>query len=79
MLRCLIDRLESISWPLCQKELLYFMKMQSEDWANDIFLAEACRGDVESLCGGALAVGQEGAVLECLAKNKDVLSKPCKK
>jgi Golgi apparatus protein 1 len=60
----------------CQDEIFYYELMEVTDFRNDVILAEACRGDVESLC---LDVEPgEGRVHQCLRMHRDELSPKCK-
>lgn len=68
VLRCLQDKLDSITGSECRDEVFYFVKMEVSDYRNDIALAEACREDVDSFCDHVEA--GEGRVLECLRTNR---------
>ncbi len=50
VLRCLTDKKEEIKSEACQKEVLYFEKMEVSNYNNDVILAAACKSDVEKLC-----------------------------
>lgn len=50
VLRCLTDKKEDIKSEACQKEVLYFEKMEVSNYNNDVILAAACKSDVEKLC-----------------------------
>ena len=43
VLRCLTDKRDQIKDEACQKEVLYFEKMEVTDYRNDVILAAACR------------------------------------
>lgn len=70
VLHCLQDKMEQIGSSDCKDEVFYFVKMEVSDFQNDIVLAEACKTDVEKLCG-QVEPG-EGRMLECLQSNRCV-------
>lgn len=50
VLRCLTDKFSELQSKECSDEVFYFLKMEVNDFRNDIILAEACRTDVERYC-----------------------------
>lgn len=55
VLRCLTDKVEEISNEDCRKEVVYFQKMEVQDFRNDVILAETCRNDVDQFCSDVQA------------------------
>lgn len=70
VLRCLQDKMDSITGTECRDEVFYFIKMEVSDYRNDIALAEACREDVDKFCDHV--EGGDGRVLDCLRSNRCV-------
>ncbi|MEW5311455.1 MAG: hypothetical protein WDW38_003169 [Sanguina aurantia] len=77
VLRCLTEHREDLKSDACQKEVLYFEKMEVTDYRNDVILAAACRVDVEKFCTNVQP--GEGRMHECLRSNRKRLSEPCRK
>eukprot|EP00201_Polytomella_parva_P015143 CAMPEP_0175066598 /NCGR_PEP_ID=MMETSP0052_2-20121109/16604_1 /TAXON_ID=51329 ORGANISM="Polytomella parva, Strain SAG 63-3" /NCGR_SAMPLE_ID=MMETSP0052_2 /ASSEMBLY_ACC=CAM_ASM_000194 /LENGTH=941 /DNA_ID=CAMNT_0016333331 /DNA_START=144 /DNA_END=2969 /DNA_ORIENTATION=- len=77
VLRCLTDRREALTDGTCRKEVDYFLKMEVNDYRNDVLLAAACRNDVDKFCS-KVETG-EGRVHECLRKNRSGLSPACRR
>lgn len=76
VLHCLTENQDNVTSQACQDEIFYYELMEVTDFRNDVILAEACRGDVESLC---LDVEPgEGRVHQCLRMHRDELSPKCK-
>jgi len=75
VLRCLTDKREKIQDQACKDEIFYFIKMEVNDFRNDVLLAEACRSDVAQFC--AEVEGGEGRVHSCLRQNRASLSPKC--
>jgi hypothetical protein len=76
MLHCLSSLVEDPALEEeCRSELRYFQRMQVRSFGNDAALAEACRTDVEQLCGGE----EDGGVLPCLHRNRPQLSAACRR
>lgn len=50
VLRCLTDKYDQLQSKECSDEVFYFLKMEVNDFRNDVILAEACRTDVERYC-----------------------------
>lgn len=61
MLRCLTDKYAELQSKECSDEVFYFLKMEVNDFRNDVILAEACRTDVERYCKNV----QPGRVVGC--------------
>jgi len=76
VLRCLSEKQDDIKEDECKKEVTYFINMEVTDFRNDVILAEACRGDVESFCSDVEA--GDGRILRCLQDNRESLSTACK-
>jgi Golgi apparatus protein 1 len=57
-------------------EVMYFIKMEVNDFRNDVILAEACRNDVTQFC--AKVEPGKGRVHQCLRDNRQQLSAACK-
>jgi Golgi apparatus protein 1 len=57
VLRCLTERKEEIKNEACQREVLYFEKMEVSNFNNDVILAAACREDVQTHCKDVNAGG----------------------
>lgn len=77
VLRCLTDKKEDIKSEACQKEVLYFEKMEVSNYNNDVILAAACKSDVEKLC--ANVEPGEGRVHNCLREHRSQLSEACRR
>ncbi|GIL70396.1 hypothetical protein Vretimale_3583 [Volvox reticuliferus] len=77
VLRCLTERKEEIKRESCQKEVLYFEKMEVENFNNDVILAAACRDDVQTWCNNVES--GEGRVHECLRAHRTNLSDACRR
>eukprot|EP01025_Chloroclados_australasicus_P047088 TRINITY_DN5227_c0_g2_i3.p1 TRINITY_DN5227_c0_g2~~TRINITY_DN5227_c0_g2_i3.p1 ORF type:complete len:747 (-),score=90.56 TRINITY_DN5227_c0_g2_i3:695-2935(-) len=76
VLRCLTEKLDDIKQSECQKEVMYFIKMEITDFRNDLTLAEECRNDVDKFC-----VNVEkgvGKVHRCLRDHLKDLSETCR-
>eukprot|EP00873_Tetraselmis_striata_P011681 jgi/Tetstr1/431945/TSEL_002252.t1 len=76
VLRCLTDKRDKIQDQACKDEVFYFIKMEVNDFRNDVLLAEACRNDVAQFCSGV--EGGDGRVHSCLRQNREQLSPKCK-
>ncbi len=50
VLRCLTDKYNDLQSKECSAEVFYFLKMEVNDFRNDVILAEACRTDVDRFC-----------------------------
>ena len=50
-MRCLTEKRDQIKDEACQKEVLYFEKMEVTDYRNDVILAAACRRVVVTWMG----------------------------
>ncbi|KAL4853837.1 Golgi apparatus protein 1 [Chlorella vulgaris] len=59
----------------CRSELLYYQRMRVRSFGNDAALAEACRGDVLSLCDGV----KPERTLGCLHAHRGQLSPACRR
>jgi golgi apparatus protein 1 len=68
VLRCLQDNMDKLQNDECKEEVFYFVKMEVSDFRNDVILAEACKGDVDSYC--ADVEPGEGRVIECLRMHR---------
>ena len=75
VLACLADKQDAIKATACRDEVFYFVKMQVADYRNDVLLAEACRGDVDTLCRRS----KPGDVLKCLRTHRDTLDPACRR
>lgn len=76
VLRCLTDKRAEIEADECKNEVFYFLKMSSNDYRNDVLLAEACRGDAEQFCSRVRP--GKGRVHRCLRDHHDQLSEQCR-
>eukprot|EP00951_Prasinocladus_malaysianus_P016396 scaffold127716_cov50-Prasinocladus_malaysianus.AAC.1 len=74
--RCLTDNRDNIKDDVCKDEVFYFLKMEVNDFRNDVLLAEACRTDVNTYCADVEA--GNGRVHTCLRRNRANLSPACK-
>ncbi|KAK9816541.1 hypothetical protein WJX72_001742 [[Myrmecia] bisecta] len=77
VLRCLTDKQDAIQSAECQTEVFYLVKMEANDFRNDVLLAEACREDVDKFCKDVEP--GEGRVHECLRAQRGALSEACRK
>lgn len=77
VLRCLTEKYDKITSTECQNEVFYFEKMEVTDFRNDVLLAEACRGDVDTHCKSVKP--GEGRVLQCLRDHRQQLTDACRK
>ncbi|EFJ50973.1 hypothetical protein VOLCADRAFT_103617 [Volvox carteri f. nagariensis] len=77
VLRCLTERKEDIKSESCQREVLYFEKMEVSNFNNDVILAAACRNDVQKFCS-TIEPG-EGRVHECLRSHRANLTEACRR
>ncbi|GBF91963.1 hypothetical protein Rsub_04687 [Raphidocelis subcapitata] len=77
VLACLADKQEQIEGEECRKEVLFFTKMEVQDFRVNLGLAEACRADIDAHCAGVEPGA--GRVPACLAAaaRKTKLSPAC--
>lgn len=76
VLRCLSDKYEDIKASACQKEVMYYQKMEVTDFRNDVIVAEACRADVDKFCKD-VAPG-DGRTHKCLRSHMKELTESCR-
>ncbi|GAB4823102.1 hypothetical protein N2152v2_010148 [Parachlorella kessleri] len=77
VLQCLQNHLDKLQGEQCKEEVFYFVKMEVNDYRNDVVLAEACKADVDQFCQN---VGPgEGRVHACLRERLEELSPDCRR
>ncbi|CAF3536870.1 unnamed protein product [Rotaria socialis] len=85
LVSCLYDRLGNITEPSCRNFINQLQSVIFTDWRLSEYFTTACFKDITDLKCGRLdddndtLPHNQGAVIACLSRNNDGLSKPCLK
>jgi Golgi apparatus protein 1 len=77
VLRCLTEKRDDLKSEACASEVLYFEKMEVNDFRNDVILAAACRNDMDKFC--STVEPGEGRVHACLRSHRSELQEGCRR